>query len=162
MPRLRRHEQPENLAEAYEGLRQDYNAAKMSRFKRQRTGMLTTIGTGADYHYRIQSDYLRVMEYSRDMDRNDAVIGQGIDRAVLNTIQDGLTPDPQTGDAVLNRDIRDQFDDWADDEEQADAAGESTFYDLQFQALRATFVDGDILGLPTVDGQLQTVEAHRL
>ncbi len=92
MARFRR--QPENLPEAHEQLRQDYAAAKMNRFRRLRTGMLTTIGSGADYHYRIQSDYLRMMEYARDMDRNDAVIGQGIDRAVDNSIQGGHSRPP--------------------------------------------------------------------
>jgi len=150
-----------NLAQSFETLRNDYSAAKSNRFRRQRTGLLP-LGSGADYHYRNETDYFKVVEYARDMDRNDAVVGQTIDRAVTNIIQDGFGFDPQTGDAQLDTDLRQRFESETNDPQQFDLAGEYTFWELEQLALRHCFVDGDVLGLATSGGQLEMVEGHRL
>lgn len=150
-----------DMAGGVEDMRADYSAAKSSRFRRRRNGMLLT-GSGADYHYRNVFDYLKIMEYARDMDRNDAIVGQMVDRAVMNTIQNGLTVDPQTGDTKLDQAIKDRWNDWADDAAQCDLAGEHTFTDIEEYVLRSMLVDGDDFILPLESGQMQFIEAHRV
>ena len=160
MARRRRSDGP-SLAENFSELRNDYAAAKTSRFRRRRTGVAAA-GSGADYHYRNESDYLRLMEFARDMDRNDCLVGQTIDRAVMNTVQDGFVLDPTTGDEELDKDLAARWNDWAEDPDQCDTAGERTFWEMETLALRQSMVDGDILALPIRDGTLQMVEGHRL
>lgn len=148
-------------AGAFEDLRADYEAAKTSRFRRRRRGLSPT-GSGADYHYRNESDYLKIMEYARDMDRNDMIVGQMVDRAVINEIQDGFTLDAQTGDAGVDGELEGHWKEWTEDKEQCDAAGEKNFHDIEYMSSRATKVDGDILALPLHEGCLELVEGHRL
>ena len=155
---------PDNpsAAEAFEEMRADYDAARSSRWRRRRRGVGAS-ASGADWHYRNESDFIRLMELARDMDRNDAIIGQIIDRAVLNTIQDGIRCDPQTGDRKLDEELEARWCEWAEDPEQCDAAGELTFCDIESTVLRAHFVDGDMIVLPLRDeGALQLIEAHRV
>lgn len=149
-----------NYQEGFEGMRADYAAAKTGRFRRRRTG-ISTSGSGADYHYRSESDFLRIMEYARDMDRNDAVVGQMVDRAVQNIVQNGLAPDPKTGDPELDLRIKDAWWEWASDARRCSVDGEMVYRDLEKLALRHMFVDGDDLTLLTDEAQLQLVEAHR-
>jgi capsid protein len=150
-----------NLAEQFRNLRADYSAARTSRFRRRRTG-IAPMGSGADYHYRSEADYLRVMEYARDMDRNDCVVGQIIDRAVANEIQDGFTLSPLTGDKTLDKDLAEWWYEVSIDAEQCDLAGELTAWGQEQAVSRAVKVDGSILGLGTIDGPIELVEAHRL
>lgn len=159
--RRRRAGDIENLAEAFDNMRSDYAAAKSSRFRRRRTGV-PAVGGDADYHYRSESDYLKMMEYARDMDRNDAVIGQGVDRAVSNMLQDGLRLNPSTGDKGIDAENVARWQEWSVDDQQCDLAGEDTFWDFEYAAARSCFIDGDIVVLPTDTGALQLVEAHRL
>jgi len=153
---------PQNptFAEGWRDLRADYNMAKTSRYRRSRTGVSGAGRTG-DHSIRSESGYLRMMELARDMARNDCVIGQLIDRAVTNMIQEGITLDPQTGDDGLDTAIKDRRADYCEDADQCDMAGELTYPEMTRLALRQTFVDGDIFGLPTPDGPLQLVEGHR-
>lgn len=145
--------------------RSDYNAAKSNRFRRRRTG-LPYDGHSADYHYRHESDYLKLIESARDMDRNDMLVGQVVDRAVTNEVQQGFTLDPQTPDASLNEYIRDElWKPWANDADQCDAQGEHTFSDLEAFVSRHCKVDGDIVAIPeNIDsgGRIRLYEAHRI
>lgn len=120
------------------------------------------MGSHADYHYRSEADYLRLMELARDMDRNDVVIGQAVDRATCNTLQDGIKLDPKTGDAALDRELLARWQDWASDPDQCDAAGERCWLDIERMAFRSTLIDGDHFLLPMEDGSLQAIEAHRV
>lgn len=158
--RRRRSDNP-TTAEAFAELKSDYQAARSSRFRRTRVGYSPS-GTGADYHYRSQADYLRLMELARDMDRNDCIVGQMIDRAITNMIQDGITLDPQTGDDGLDKEQAARWVEWCADEEACDLAGEMTFYEMEHLVPRQVLVDGDHLALPQRSGQLQLVEGHRL
>jgi len=164
-PRRRNSDQP-TMAEWYSGLRADYDAAKTGRFTRRRSGVSAS-GSGADFHYRSEAQYLKLMEYARDLDRNDLAIGQTITRAVQNTIQDGFKLDVRTGDEKLDKDLAARWTDWTEDAEQCDVAGDLTFWEMEQIVLRSCFVAGDILPLPIRDsgrdsGALQLVEAHRL
>ena len=103
-----------------------YQAAIPSRFRRVRTGY-NPLGSGADYHYRYQQDWLKILEDCRDMDRNDVIIGQTVDPAVANEIQDGFTLTPMTGDPKLDKDLAARWKDWAEDADQCDLTGERGF-----------------------------------
>jgi lambda family phage portal protein len=143
------------------GAKADYNAAKYSVYRRNRTGYLA-MGSGADWHYRIELQYLRIMEQARDMARNDAMIGQGIERLCNNLVGDGFILNPATGDKTLDGDLLGRFTEWSRDADQCDLAGERTFHDMELDVPRQTFIDGDIVGLLTRAGSIQLVEAHRL
>lgn len=149
------------LADAFAGLRADYSAAKSSRFRRKRSGVASA-GAGADYHYRGESDYLRMVEYARDMDRNDLIVGQTVDRAVTNTIQDGFRHKATTGDDKLDDYLEGRWTDWSEDPDACDLAGELTFWEMENLVLRQSLVDGDDLALPNDSGALELVEGHRL
>ncbi len=146
--------------EVFSDLRSDYNAAKTSYYRRRRTGIAAT-GSGADYHYRSDADYLRMMELARDFDRNDVIVGQGIDRLVDNLVQDGFTLDPQTGDGELDKDLSGRWKSWSEDPDQCDLSGRFDFHDMERFIPRSTIVDGDIFVVPHVDGPLKLFEAHR-
>lgn len=153
--------QPNNMAEVFDFMRSDYNAAKQTQFQRRRTGLQLS-GSSADYHYRCESNYLRMLEFARDMDRNDMIIGQAITRAVDNTIRDGIQPDSQTGDDKLDEMLDARWREWSSDPELCDITGEMAWPEIQHCVLRQKHVDGDIVVLPTRDGSLQLIEAHRL
>lgn len=150
----------QNVSQVLAGLKSDYAAMTPSRFRRTRTGIHSQ-GSGADYHYRNESSFLRMREYVRDMDRNDAIIGSAVDKAVQQHVQGGFRLDPQTGDRKLDNDLWDRWDDYATDPEQCDIAGDLEFADMESLVLRHQFIDGDIFALPTVDGPIQLVEADQ-
>ena len=80
------------VATEFDSIRADYDMSRESRFIRRRQG-LAPRGGSADFHYRTEEFYYRDIEKARDMDRNDAIVGQTIDRAVANIVQDGFTLD---------------------------------------------------------------------
>lgn len=147
-------------ADHFDGMKADYQGARASRFRRKRTGIATN-GSGADYHYRNDSDYLRLMEYARDMDRNDVIVGQTINRAVDNMLQDGLKVDPQTGNTKLDDLLYQRWLDWSCEPSECDVTGEMAFSELETLVARQRAVDGDVFILPTATGHIQIVEAHR-
>lgn len=138
----------------------DYQAAKSSRFSRRRTGIASG-GSGADYHYRNENQWLKLLEYARDMDRNDCVVGQIVDRLVANVIQDGFELDVNSGDTGLDDELLNRWKDWSSNPDECCTDGESTFADLQALVFRHCVIDGDIVSFGTDDGQLQMFEAHR-
>lgn len=158
----RRTENP-TLAQAFQELRADYNAAKTSRFRRTRSGV-TGSGRTADYHYRLEADFLRMLELSRDFQRNDVVVGQGVRRLVDNVIQDGFTVDPQTGNDTADAKLVERWTEWSQDPDRCDLAGELTFHAMERLVLEQVVVDGDIFVLPQKAqlGSLQLIEAHRV
>jgi len=157
----RRRGELDRMMEQFENLRSDYSAAKQGRFRRRRSG-LSLSGSGADYHIRSEADYLRILEYARDIDRNDIIVGQGINRLVDNVLQDGIRLDPQTGDEALNLELWQRWEDWTTDPDACHIAGELDFLTILRLILRHAVVDGDIVALPLEAGSLQLVEAHRL
>lgn len=150
-----------DVAGPMDSARSDYNAARESRYRRRRTGV-NPQGSGADYHYRSEADWLKILEQARDFDRNDMVIGQTVDRAVTNTIQDGMTLDPKTGSDDLDDHLEGLWNDWSEDPDECDVSGEMTFADYEQMAFRSMLVDGDVAVLPLEEGQMQAIEAHRI
>lgn len=151
----------QSIANSYADMRADYNAAKSSRFKKRRRG-INYQGSGADWHYRNENDYLQMIETARDIDRNDVIVGQAVDRVVNNILQDGFRFSANTGDNAINSDLQGRWKEWAEDPEACDIAGEQNFHDMTRLSLRQTIVDGDVVSVGTEDGQLQMFEGHRL
>lgn len=138
-----------------------YAGAIPSKFRRTRDDLG---GTG-DAHYRNGLGFWQLREYARDMDRNDAVFGQLVDRALDNILGTGLRPDPDTGDIGLDQDQQDRFEEWATDEAMCDYSQRKDFSSLERLALRHRFVDGDCVVIPHQEGKnlrLQLLEGDRL
>ena len=149
------------VATEFDAIRADYDMSRESRFIRKRQG-LAPRGGGADFHYRIEEHYYRDIEKARDMDRNDAIVGQTIDRAVANIVQDGFTLDVRTGDSQLDLELWQRWQDWTSSPDACDMAGEVTFQDIERHVMRSMLLDGDIVALGTAGGQLQLIEAHSI
>lgn len=158
---MRRGPDTKTITEAFRSLRNEYSAAKPSRFRKRLSGV-SAMGSGADFHYSSEADYLRMMETARSYDRNDMVIGQAIKRLISNVLQQGFQLDPQTGDEGLNAELKARWKAWSEDPAQCDSSGRHTFHALSKLALRHQIIDGDICALPLKAGSLEFVEAHRL
>lgn len=150
-----------SVAHAFEDVRNDYNAAKNSRYRRRRTGV-QAMGSHADWHYRVEADYLKIMEQARDFDRNDVIAGRAVDCFVMNTLPHASILDADTGDKTINQELEGRWLEWAHDQDQCDLAGEYTFSDMERLTLRHAVVDGDCQAIGTDGGQLQLFEGHRL
>ena len=143
-------------------VRADYNISREKRHTRTRYNLPQRGGSG-NYHIRNDYDFFHAIEKARDMDRNDALIGQMITRATYNEIQDGFTLDFDTGDKGLDRDLKQRFEYETSDPELFDVAGECNFRDMEWLASRATKVDGDC-GISAIydTDQVQFFEAHTI
>lgn len=151
-----------DAAKSFLDIRSDYSMAKRNtRFRRRRTG-INPSGSGGDYHYQSEADYLWMIELARDMDRNDAIVGQLVDRAVSNIVQDGFVLEVETGDTGFDAELTDRWSRWSNDPLQCDRSGQLTFCDIENFAQRHTFVDGDVFVLPNSNGSLQVIEGHRV
>jgi lambda family phage portal protein len=151
----------QTVSECFGAIKADYNAGKQSRFRRQLTGV-SPMGSGADYHYRNEWEFLRMMEQARETDRNDIVVPQAITRLVDNVLQGGIQVEPQTGNKDVDQHLFKKWVDWGKDPEQCHNEGEHDFNSLAKLALRHVVVDGDCVFLPLKTGRLQAIEAHRI
>lgn len=147
----------ESILDSMQDIRGQYDAGVSSRFRRQRS----QLGGGADTHL-TPFQLWRVREYVRDMDRNDAIVGQLIDRACDNIIGEGFVLQPNTGDPGLDVTLKESFEGWASDHVQCDSRWQHNFDMMGWLAKRAEFIDGDVFGIPLADGPLQMMEAHRV
>lgn len=142
-------------------MRADYGMTKPSRFRRDRTGF-DPMGSGADYHIRSQSQYLKMIELARELEREDPLVRQAVRRVVNNVQPGGATVDPQTGDDEINTILFEAWEEWANDPLKCHSAGTMTWRRMTNVGFARTLIDGDYLGLPVSDGTIQTLEAHRL
>lgn len=145
----------------FDGIKADYEAAKRSgRFQRRRRGV-PQMGAGGDYHYRNEADFVWMTEVARDMCRNDPLIGQLVERAVINWLGTGLMPDPDTGDEALDTAIKDRWLAELEDPDYWDVAGEMSFHEIEMWAGRELLIAGDAFGVFTEGGTVQMLESHR-
>lgn len=147
----------ENVTDVYNEIRQDYVAATSNRWRRARTGLDGT----ADDHYFIENKFFKVIEFVRDMDRNDGVVGQMVDRACENIIQCGFTLDVRTGNPEIDKELLQRWNEWAEDPDLCDSQGEHQFYDMEWAVCRAAFVDGDQWAGGQKNGTIKLLEADR-
>ena len=138
-----------------------YYAGENSRYLPSPPGV-SPMGSGADFHYRNETQYLRMVERARFFDRDNMVVGQGVTRLVSNVVQEGFTLDPQSGDAELDADLRARWWEWAESPTSVDYEGERDWSDIELLSLRAQIVDGDVCAIPTAAGSLWWREAHCL
>jgi len=149
-----------SLSSVYEDLRNDFRAGKDTRFTSRLTGVSSS-GSGADYHYRSETQWLHMLERARHYQRNDPIMGQAIRRLTANVVQDGFTLDVDTGDTGLDQELKARFNSWAEDPDQCHSEGEFNWYQIEQLALSTAITDGDLFTLPLRSGELQLVEAHR-
>lgn len=135
----------------------DYQAGRPSQFRRTRTGLG---GTG-DAHYTEQTLW-QIREYGRDMVRNDAIIGQAIERLVENIIGCGMRAEAMTDDSALNQDLQQRFEEWGSTATECDIAGRLTFGEMEHAILKSQITDGDVFVLPSKDDPwIQIIEGDR-
>ena len=90
-------------------------------------------------------------------------VGQTVDRAVANIVQDGFTLDPKTGSKSIDADLAARWHAWSSDPERVDIAGEFCFHDYELHSCRAMLADGDCVNVGIDDeGCLQHLEAHNI
>jgi capsid protein len=156
----RRESQLERLGlSGLDRARSDYSMAKRSGAQKPRPRGVPSQGAGADYHYRTESDWLWMCELAWDIYRNNMCIGSIVDRAVEQTLQDGFSYDPNTGDKKLDEDMREW---WSavSEESNCDPSGELSFADQEEIVLRSVLVGGDIFALPMEDGSVGLNESQ--
>ena len=141
-------------------MRAEYRMSKTGRFKPTLTGVALT-GSGFSYHL-TQAAYLKMIELARQYDRENMVVGQGINRVCENVIQSGFTLDPMTGDTGVDDLLRARWQRWCADPQLCDSAGRDDWQRKEFLTLRHILVDGDVFHLALDDGRLQSIEAHRV
>lgn len=157
---MARRNGPSSLATIYNDLRADFKAGKDSRFTSKLSGT-SSGGSGMDYHYRSESQFLHMMERARFYQRNDPIVGQGVRRLVANIVQDGFKLDVNTGDTGLDSELKERFYNWSCNPDSCHSEGELTFSQMEQLVLSHVIVDGDLIPLPLKNGSLQMVEAHR-
>lgn len=141
----------------HDQLRSEYASTRDSRFRKRRS--TSAYGTSGDAHLPANK-YFQMLEYARAMDRDDPILGSILDRAEINTLQDGLTLDFDTGDVALDQDLIGDWNEWAS--KPVDIAEELTFADFESAMFRASQVDGDTWALLLDDQKIQVFEAHRI
>lgn len=139
--------------------RSDYDFTRRSNYVRQRRG-LHAYGAAADKHIRGETEYYLGCEIANDIDRNDMVVGQGIDRLCANILQHGFTYDPQTGDEEVDGHLKSRWAGWAGTT-ACDLQDQFNFDALSYFALRGSIVTGDMFALPLFFGKLQLIEGYR-
>jgi lambda family phage portal protein len=160
MARRRRPEEF-SVVDAFDGLRADYKAGKDTRFQSRLRGV-DPAGSGADYHYASDMEFVRIRERARDYVRNNCLIGQGFRRLAANVIQDGFTLDIDTGDKNLDRELRGRWQAWSSDPTQCHSEGVLAFPQMERLAFVTALADGDVFTLLLKSGSLQWVEAERV
>ena len=153
------NQQLKKVIDRFEGAHADYRATKKGRFNPRRTGIQSG-GSSANYHIRSPFEFYNLIEDCYDLERNDAVVGQLLDRRTANVIQDGFRLEPMTGDKSLDNDLKARFNEWAEDPEQCDVSGESCFHEFEIAADWTHILAGDCGMLITESGHLQFFEPY--
>jgi len=155
---------PRNTMRRMHQLRQEwsqqYAGMGDSRFRKTRPGV-GLVGADGDWHSWPEARFVRMREYAEAMFRDDATIKMLIDRARINTIRTGFGYEPDTGDDKLDADLLAEFNEWAQDADACDVAGQFTFADFQSIGFIRELVSGDCFIVGTEDGRLQAFEAYR-
>lgn len=150
---------PLSLRKIYE-TRSDYDAARPGRFRPVRN--VPAMGASGDFHARDDYTRLRLIEYSRDIARNDIIANAAIKCVVDNVVQNGFRVKPDTGNPELDAELKSEWDYWCSHPDMCDITGEHTFHELTHMVMNAVMVDGDILAVGTKGGKIELIEAHRI
>lgn len=144
-------------------MRQAYAAGGETKFL-QRPWDMPAQGAGADYHYRDEYRFYYLLEMSRNAERDDPAVGQGVGRFVSNVVQGGYTYQPETGVDALDRLLFERWSEWTSDSNArgVDWHGRLCWQQYEELTARRIVVDGDLGISPLSDGRLQPFEAHRI
>lgn len=146
------------VTDEFQTAKANYAATRPSRFRRQRNGL----GGSADAHYAVEGDFWTLREYARDMDRNDGIVGQLVDRSCDNILGTGEPPNPDTGDPELDAELVERWKEWSSDPLLCDATARHDWHTLERLALRQARIDGDHFAQPMDDLAVQFYEADRI
>lgn len=147
-----------DISGAHDGAHARYNAAVENKLKRRR--IIPVNGAAGDYHLP-GSDYLKIMEYARAMDRDDSILPSVLTRAEINTMQDGFILDVDTGDRGFDEEVLGGWCEWSEDASLCDVSQEMTFADMESMLYRQSHVDGDHWAYLTDDNNIQIFEGDR-
>jgi capsid protein len=161
MTRRRINNQTGTILDQFAELKADYNIGKTSRYKRTKTGIVTT-GSHSDYHYRTEAAYFGAIESAREMTRNNPLVMQGVRRFVANVVGRGFVLDADSGDKGIDEVNSYRWAEWAGSRGACDDQGEQDFHSLEKLTLQHVVIDGDLCHLPNRDGALEAMESHRL
>lgn len=159
MPRQRFTDSAGALAKGYSDFRTQFDAAQNNRFRKLLTGT-PALGSGADFHYRSDADFLRMMELGRHFDRNDPIVGPALGRLVDNIYLNGFCLQFKTGDKDLDRILLEHTDGWAGDPFRCDVSRRFKLQDMGRIGCRQRFAEGDHFNILT-GGRVQAAEMHR-
>ncbi len=142
--------------------RADYELAKTAKQLGSRLQRSATYGVDADWSIRNQFDFLQMISFCRDLERNDPLISQAVRRLVSNVQVGGMQPAPDTGEEAVDEHLKARWKDFASNPSKCDATGRMTFETLANVAFRRMIIDGDCFGVPRNDSEaLLMLEAHR-
>lgn len=147
-----------------DGPQQSYAAGDADRMNPVPRG-INPLGTDADYHYRTERNYFLHVERGRAAVRNHPLVEQGVNRLVANLRLDKIGLHVDSGDASVDRDQRAFWLEWSGRDNGStlcDHERRRTFDQLSCQSFFSQVVDGDVLHVPTAEGDLQTWESHHL
>jgi capsid protein len=155
-----------SIPETFSGLKaeatQSYELAKTAQQPGKKLTLTGAIGADADYHIQNQSDFLRMIAFVRMMERNDPIIASARRRLRDNVNVGQMTPNPLTGEPLLDEHLKGAWQEYSTDEDQFDAMGRFTFEQAADISYIRTIFDGDLFGVPEGDtGTILHLEAHR-
>lgn len=148
----------ENDYTVLESPRADFDIGKRGRLDRSRPGV-SVVPKTHEAHW-TEAQWLYSMEVSRDIDRNDMVVGGALDKLCNNILPAEYVLEVTTDDDQVNKDIEQR---WKERKDSL-AWNESNAWKwrrLVKYGLRQMLVDGDCLAIPQTNGKLNMIEAHR-
>ena len=140
--------------------RQGYDMVRPTRTQRHRPGV-SHDGDTADAAMGTDHQRIHAMEISRDLDRNNNVVSDAVDRLMSQLFRAPFALDPNTGVTEINDYIREQWVEWSTDPMRCDASERFTLHEMVRLAERAQTIDGDHFLISLSNGRLWSREAHR-
>lgn len=134
-----------------------YSGANPGRLDRSPT----VRGSAADFNLETGFDRRRLVDKARDLEMNNLLADSLLTRTVEAVMGErGFTLRPQTEDKTWNREARELWDDWC--ENDADARGIDDFAGMMRTAFRQTLRDGDGADVMLASGSLRNVESDEI
>ena len=142
-----------DIIEQFATAKAEFRAGKKTRYSASIPGV-SSMGSGADYHYKNETQFLHMIESARHFERNDGIIGQAIRRLTANVIQEGFTPDPDTGNEDLDSHLKYLWQEWSKSPEYCHSESEHNFAQIERLAFHTIVRDGDLFLLPLRNGAI--------
>lgn len=140
---------------------QAYELARTARQPGRHRSLIGALGADADFHLQNQNDYLEMVAFVRMLERTDPLVASAGERLMANINVGQMTPSPNTGDEGMDRELKDDWKEYASDPDRCDA---QKTYNYEAQAditLNRVIFDGDLMCLPEQTESCLHMEAHR-